>query len=228
MSRTQTTRLVRLLLGILCSALCSVTHSAEPPAQSELEQFLDSRSVAQTVPEILQLAHAVARTGVYQRDDFYSTQTMHRMFGPQVDAKTALGEKISIVSMHGFTELVSSVDQGSGLRGIFFEARKANNGKWSRMDMSFWGVMPGLDFEDVVKALGPGWHRDEKAEMQRDFAIMREYFNPPLPRTSHAMGRAIITYPAGTGTFILEFDTEARLYRIHFADGCLGGTDCSA
>jgi hypothetical protein len=96
------------------------------------------------------------------------------------------------------------------------------------MDLSFWGVMPGLDFEDVVKTLGPAWRRDNKAEMQRDFAIMREPFNPPLPRTSHAMGRAIITYAAGTVTLILEFDTEARLYRIHFAGGCLGEKDCSA
>lgn len=222
--------LVRLLSVILVGALCCVADGAESPADGEVQRLLGATSAPKNVSQILRLVHAVARTATYQEADFYSAAVMQRLFGQHVEAKVAVGEKISIVSMHGFADLVDpdSIRQSPWLAGVWFEARKANNDKWSRMDVTFWGVMPGLGFDEVVETLGPGWTRNPRAERARDFAIMRESFNPPLPRVSHAMGRAIITYPAGTATLVLEFDTEARLHSARSAGGCLGEPNCTA
>jgi hypothetical protein len=221
---------VRLLAVVFFGAVCSVAPGAEPPDGADIQRLLGSTSVPQDVAQVLQLVHSLARTGVYQRDDFYSEDVMRSLFGRDVTAKAARGAKISIVSMHGFVGLAEPDSSGQRTLspGIWFEARKANNDKWSWMDVDFLGVMPGLDFADVVKSLGPEWKRDRRSESARDFAIGREPFNPPLPAVSHAMGRAIITYPAGTATLILEFDDEARLRSARSVGGCLGKPDCSA
>jgi len=221
--------LARWLSIVLFGAMSCVALCAEPAVDSKADQLLSTTSEPKTVSDVLQLLHALARNATYQRDEFYATAVMHRLFGQQVAANAARGEKISIVSMHGFADLVAAAGSPSPTSpGIWFEARKANNDRWFRMDVTFRGAMPGLGFEEVVASLGPGWKRDPKAEARRDTAIMTERFNPPLPKVSHPMGRAIILYPAGTSTLVLEFDPEGKLQSARSAGGCLGQKNCTA
>jgi hypothetical protein len=195
-----------------------------------IEREIDENAPAQSISSMLRLFRTLAQYDLPVRDELYSEEMMTRLFGPTVQPKVARGEELMIVSMSGF-EWLHDASKGStwgGPNKIFFEAGTSRQYDWSRMSMTFWtGAFPGRQFEEVTKVLGDDWIRDTWAERERDFAIGRESFNPPLPKSSHPMGRAIINYSAGKKTLVLEFSEAGDLARIGTVGGCLARQDCS-
>jgi hypothetical protein len=190
-------------------------------SDAEAKQFYQSVKPPKTVPELLQAVKAIAESGIYSRDDFYSENILKRLFGGQPKMAVDDDGAVTVAYMHGFANLVSGPDETTKtmdyLTGVWFEARRpdiANSWKADfccRMSAEFWGMIKGLDFLSVTGVLGPDWKEDRNAEASR----IREFLTAPLPPVTGYMGDSIVTYRTGKATMSLEFDFDGRLHQIY-------------
>jgi hypothetical protein len=162
------------------------------------------------VQDILRLFRAIATKGLYWRDDFYTKETMQRLFGQQRPVKIIDDGIVTVVSVQGWEPLVIGPNEYTRsvpwMKGVSIEARRPDPNVaavWRRLDISFWGRFDGLDFKSVTEVLGPGWTRDTSAEMSPH--------KVPLPVTGY-MGDSTISYPAGETHLVLEFDLTGQLH----------------
>ena len=84
---------VRLIAVVFFGAAYAAAPSAEPATDPEIQRLLESTSVPQDVLQVLQLVHSLARTAVYQRDDFFSEEVMRSLFGREVRAWASRGKR---------------------------------------------------------------------------------------------------------------------------------------
>lgn len=200
------------LLVALCILDASVCAEAAEVSDGDAEQFYESTTPPETIPEILKLFRAIATKGIYWRDDFYTVKTMQQLFGEQRPAKIIDDGIVTVVSVHGWEPLVIGPNEYTRsmpyTKGVSIEARRPDpnvQAVWRRLDVSFWGQFDGLDFESVTQVLGPGWKHDTAAERQP------QPHRVPSPITGY-MGDSIITYPAGETRLVLEFDSAGQLH----------------
>jgi len=170
------------------------------------------------VPGLLHTVAAIAQSGAYSQDDFYTEENLKRLFGdqPRLDIHhyaTQIGAYV-----HGFANLVDAPDaatRASGSAGFSFDARKPYAPDYwkicCKMDVQFNGIFKGLDFVSVTNALGPDWKRNPIAEGPR----IREFATEPIPPITAYMGDSTITYTKENITMTLNFDFDGRLSRIH-------------
>jgi hypothetical protein len=199
-------------------------HSTAPlPVSDEAaNRFYSSVSPPETLPQLLRLLVAVAQSGVFSRWDFYTAETVRRLFGDHVVTKVLDDGVVTVVSAHGYLNLVAAPDETTRqmpyLNGIWIDARKPNANGWPfccRFDAEFWGDIPGLDFRSVTQLLGAGWKEDRMAEAQ--VALSRaEPFNPPSRPATGYKANAIILYESDPATrIVLTFDSAGRLHDFH-------------
>ncbi len=212
---------------MLASGACVVGGSEQltaplPISDEAAGRFYLSVSPPETLPELLKLLVAVARSGVFSRWDFYTADTMKRLFGDHVVPKVLDDGVVTAVSAHGYLNLVAGPDETTRhmpyLSGIGIDARKPNANGWPfccRFDAEFWGDIPGLDFRSVTQLLGAGWKEDRVAEAQVELSRAQPFNPPPLPATGYK-ANAIILYESYPATpIVLTFDSTGRLHDFH-------------
>ena len=210
------------LIGVVC-ADAPVHETAPMPISDQVaDSFYSSVSSPETIPQLLGLLVRLARSGMFSRWDFYTTDSMSRLFGANVISRVDDDGIVTVVSAHGYLNLVAGPDESTRqqpyLSGIWVSARKPNANGWPfccRLDAEFWGDIAGLDFKSVIDDLGSHWREDRGAEAQ--VAMSRaEPFNPPPKPTTGYMANAIVIYESDPATRIsLEFDSAGRLHSFY-------------
>ena len=212
---------VMLASGVCVAGGLEGSTVAVPVSDQAADRFYSSVSAPETLPQLLKLLVAVARSGVFSRWDFYTAGTMKRLFGDHVIPTVLDDGIVTSISAHGYLNLVAAPDASTRrapyLSGIWIEASKPNANGWPfccRFDAEFWGEIPGLDFRRVTQLLGAGWKEDLRAEAE--VAVSRaEPFNPPVPATGY-MANAIIRYDSDPAErIVLVFDPAGRLHDFH-------------
>ena len=225
---------VSISVGVITtSVLLSDCGNSSPTPPKAL--VYDGMTVPNTVGEILNTVKIVAERRLWDRDDFYTEETLKRLFGSQQIKVTAVPEESLTVQLFGFQgQLPARPDDASQLSGFEFFARKhtkrpalpAIQGASQMFDYKtrrqframISGTSQGLDFNTVVGICGPGWKENREAENELFMAITREPFNPPPPRPTGYMGNTIITYTTGGSSDKQEvsfrFDAEGTLREI--------------
>jgi hypothetical protein len=201
-------------LWIACCVPCASTLADAELSDVDAEQLYESAAPPGTVPELLESFRTIATKGLYRRDDFYKAATLKRLFGAQPQAEVVDDGVVTVVRVHGWTDLVigpsAYTDSLPYMKGVWLEARKPDSNVdavWRRFELSFWGRFDGLDFNSVTALLGTGWTRDTGTERQP------QPHRVPSPVTGY-MGDSIIVYPAGETRLVLEFDSTGQLHRI--------------
>jgi len=188
-----------------------------------------------TISELLKLVSVIGERRLWDRNDFYTEETLKHLFGSQKITVSADPGQTLTLHLFGFQGLLSPrPDDPRKFAGVQFFARKhinrpalpaiqgadqmfnyKNKRKFQAMIA---GIAQGLDFKTVVRIFGPGWRENRDAENERFMAIAREPFNPPQPPPTGYMGNAIITYTTGLPSdkqdVSLQFDGEGMLREI--------------
>jgi len=170
--------------------------------------------------DVLMIVKQVADERPMARDDFYTQVELLRRFGTlpkiEVDKPDGVARHASVV---GYGSLAEVPAKPAWLNGIHIEfGRYPENTTTPTaavvcyMRATFYGFASGMDFENVVARLGPGWRRDYAAENRHFMAQTSEPFNPPFPIATAAMGNAIIDYGQGAHQLQLEFTSAGILF----------------
>lgn len=208
--------------GVVCVDATAHDTAPMPISDQVADSFYSSVSSPETIPQLLGLLVRVARSGVFSRWDFYTEDSMSRLFGTNVISRVDDDGIVTVVSAHGYLNLVAGPDEDTRqipyLSGIWISASKPNANGWPfccRLDVEFWGDIPGLDFKSVIEDLGSHWREDRRAEAQ--VAISRaEPFNPPPKPTTGYMANTIVVYESYPATRIsLEFDSAGHLHSFY-------------
>jgi hypothetical protein len=193
-----------------------------PISDQATHRFYSSVAPPETIPQLLDLLVKLARSGVFSRWDFYMTDNMRRLFGPNIVSQVDDDGIVTVVSAHGYLNLVAGPDESTRqlpyLSGIWISASKPDANGWPfccRLDVEFWGDIPGLDFRSVTRDLGSHWREDRDAEWQVATSRAEPFNPPPKPATGY-MADAIVVYESYPATRIsLIFDSAGRLRSLY-------------
>lgn len=207
-----------LASGACLAAGTSIPHT-HPISENAAQRFYASVSPPETIPQLLTVLVAVAKSGVYSRGDFYNKSAMTRLFGDHVVPTLNDDGIVTDISAHGYMNFVAAPDETTRqlpyLSGIWISASKPDADGWPfccRLDVTFWGSIPGLDFKSVMQYLGAGWQENRRAEAERQMA-RSEPFNPPPQPTTGYMADAIMTFQSLPAIQLsLSFDSAGQLH----------------
>jgi hypothetical protein len=206
----------------LCMSVSAGEPAPTPISDRAAHSFYSSVSPPETIPDLLSLLVRLARSGVFSRWDFYTPDNMTRLFGTHVVSEVLDDGIVTVISGHGYLSLVAGPDESTRqlpyLSGIWISASKPNANGWPfccRLDVQFWGDIPGLDFKNVTRNLGSHWREDRDAEWQVADSRAEPFNPPPKPPTGY-MGDAIVVYESYPATRIsLMFDSAGRLHSFY-------------
>ena len=211
-----------LLIRGVCIAAPARESPPRPISDQTAHRFYSSVSPPETIPQLLHLLVKLARSGVFSRWDFYTPDNMQRLFGTHVVSNVDDDGIVTMISAHGYLNLVAGSDESTRLlpylSGIWISASKpdANSAPFCcRLDVEFWGDIPGLDFRSVTTVLGSRWREDRETEWQIETS-RAEPFNPPPKPTTGYMADSVIVYESYPATRIsLTFDSAGRLHSFY-------------
>lgn len=220
------------LLAVLVVFFCNSSASLEGTESSFGYKGL---VVPATVGELLKSIKLVAERHLWDRDDFYTHETLTRIFGPEdIRVMTVPGKNLEF-QLYGFERfLAPQPGDPNGLEGAEIFARKHvtrptlaplhgasdefNHMVSRQFTARFLGNAAGLDFNTVINIFGSEWKENIPAENEVFMAITREPFNPPPPQPTGYMGNKIITYTEGPKDdhqeLSLRFDSLGTLREI--------------
>lgn len=185
-----------------------------------------------SIGELLRLLNVIGERRLLDHNDFYTEETLKRLFGDQKIRVSADPGKTLTFDLFGFRGLlIPWADDSAKFTGVEFLALKhikrpplppiqgsaqmSNYRTKRRFQAMIYGSAQGLDFNTVVSIFGLGWKENREAENERYMAIAREPFNPPPPQATGYMANSIITYTTGASrdkqAVSLRFDEKGML-----------------